>query len=45
MLVSNSIIYGIIDRTELIATMKEKKDYVCQKKDGGIKKVSEADIV
>ena len=36
---------GIIDHNEFAATMKEKKDYDCQNSEGGMKKISEAEIV
>ena len=45
MLVSKSVIDGIIDHKELAAIMKEKKDYDCQKSESGIKKMNEIETV
>ena len=45
MLVSKSVMDGIIDHNEFLAIMKEKKDYDCQKNEGNKSKLSEIEIV
>ena len=45
MLVSKSVMNGIIDHNEFLAIMKEKKDYDNQKDEGDKNKLSEIEIV
>ena len=45
MLVSKSVIDGIVDRNEFLAIMKEKKDYDCQENEGDRSKTSDAEII
>ena len=45
MLVSKSVMDGIIDHNQVLAIMKEKKDYDCQKNEGDKSKLSKIDIV
>ena len=44
MLVSKSVIDGIIDDNEFLARMKEKKDYYCQKNEVDGIKLKEVEI-
>ena len=44
MLVSKSVMDGIIDHNEFLAIMKEKKDYGNQKNEGDKSKLSEIEI-
>ena len=37
MLISKSVEDGIIDHNEFLAIMKEKKEYDCQKNEGGMR--------
>ena len=45
MLVSKSVMDGIIDHNEFLAIMKEKKDYDNQNNEGDKSKLSEIEIV
>ena len=45
MLVSKSVMDGIIDHNEFLAIMKEKKDYDCQKNEVDGSKLKEVEIV
>ena len=45
MLVSKSVLDGVIDHNEFLAIMKEKKDYDNQKDEGDKSKLSEIEIV
>ena len=45
MLVSKSVMDGIIDHNEFLAIMKEKKDYDCQKNEVDGNKLKEVKIV
>ena len=45
MLVSKSVMDGIIDHNEFLAIMKEKKDYDNQKNESDKSKLSEIEIV
>ena len=45
MLVSKSVMDGIIDHNPVLAIMKEKKDYDCQKNEGDKSKLSKIEIV
>ena len=45
MLVSKSVMDGIIDHNEFLAIMKEKKDYDSQKDEGDRSKLSEIELV
>ena len=45
MLVTKSVMDGIFDHNEFLATMKEKKDYDNQKNEGDKSQLSEIEIV
>ena len=45
MLVSKSVMNGIIDHNEFLAIMKDKKDYDSQKNEGDISKINDVEIV
>ena len=45
MLVSMSVMDGIIDHDEFLAILKEKKDYNCQKNEGYKSKINSVEIV
>ena len=45
MLVSKSVMDGIIDHNEFLAIMKEKKDYDSQKNEGHKSKLNETEII
>ena len=45
MLVSKSVIDGIIDHNEFLAIVKEKKDYDCQKNEVDGSRLKEVQIV
>ena len=45
MLVSKSVIGGIIDHNEFLAIIKEKKNYDCQKNEVDGSKLKEVEIV
>ena len=45
MLISKSVMDGIIDHNDFLAIMKEKKDYVCQKNEVDGSKLKEVKVV
>ena len=45
MLVSKTVMDGIIDHNEFLAIMKEKKDYDCQRNEVNGSKIKKVEIV